>query len=261
MTASGRVRLTDNPARDAGGTWSPDCSRIAFTSNREGSVGSHDDIFTMNADGSNIVNLTRSPQIDHQPAWSPDGARIAFAREIQGNSDIYVMNSDGTGQTNLTNLAGLNLTPAWSPDGERILYTRYRQLTPEVYVMDSDGTGQTNITQHAATDGWASWSPDGGKIAFASNRHGDWQADPLWLPTLGTSIYKMNADGTGITRMTNNTSTDVGPLWSPDGQWISFTRVELQGPRVYIMKSDGTDLRFVVEGHGGAWSSCEYQGK
>ena len=40
VTASGRVRLTDNPARDAGGAWSPDCSRIAFTSNREGSVGS-----------------------------------------------------------------------------------------------------------------------------------------------------------------------------------------------------------------------------
>ena len=72
VTASGRVRLTDNPARDAGGAWSPDCSRIVFTSNRDGSVGRHDDIYTMNANGTDIVNLTRSPRGDSQPAWSAD---------------------------------------------------------------------------------------------------------------------------------------------------------------------------------------------
>ena len=109
ITAKGRVRLADNPARDAGGAWSPDCSRIAFTSNRTGSVGAHDDIYTMNPDGTNIVNLTKSPRPDSQPAWSPDGARIAYSSEFQGNSDIYVMNSDGTGQTNLTDMPGLNL--------------------------------------------------------------------------------------------------------------------------------------------------------
>ena len=258
VTAKGRVRLAGNPARDVGGAWSPDCSRIAFTSNRAGSIGSHSDIYVMDPDGTNIVNLTKSPSPDQQPSWSPDGTRIVYTSEVQGNSDIYMMNADGTGQTNLTNLAGLNRDPAWSPEGERILFTRYRGLTPEIYVMNSDGTLRSNLTQHEATDGWASWSPDGSNIAFASNRHADWQADPLWLPTLGTSIYVMNADGSGIARLTNSTSTDVGPRWSPDGQWLSFTRVELQGPRVYIMKSDGSDLKFVVEGRGGDWSSCKF---
>ena len=261
VTADGRARLTDNPARDAGGAWSPDCSRIAFASNREGSVGSDGDIYAMNADGTNVVNLTRSARDDLQPAWSPDGTRIAFASKDQGNADVYVMSSDGTGQTNLTDMPGLNLTPAWSPDGDRILFTRYRSLTPEVYVMNADGAQRSNLTQHQATDGWASWSPDGSKIAFASNRHGDWEADPLWLPTLGTSIYVMNSDGSGVARVTNSSSTDVGPRWSPDGEWISFTRVELEGPRVYIMRSDGTDVRFIVEGQGADWSSCEYQGE
>ena len=258
VNANGRVRLTDNPARDAGGAWSPDCSRIAFASNREGSVGSDGDIYTMHPDGTNVVNLTRTPRDDLQPAWSPDGTRIAFASKDRGNADIYVMNSDGTGQTNLTDLPGLNLTPAWSPNGERLLFTQFRTLTPEVYVMNADGTLRSNLTRHQATDGWATWSPDGGRIAFASNRHGDWEADPLWLPTLGTSIYMMNADGTGVTRLTNSSSTDVGPRWSPDGQWLSFTRVELKGPRVYIMRTDGTDLRFVVDGEGGGWSSCGF---
>ena len=261
VTAGGRVRLTDDPARDAGGSWSPDCSRIAFASNREGSIGSHDDIYTMNADGTDVVNLTKNPREDSQPDWSPDGTRIAYAGKIQGNSDIFAMNADGTGQTNLTDAPGLNLTPAWSPDGKWILFTRYRSLTPEVYVMDSDGAGKANLTRHEATDGWATWSPDGSKIAFASNRHGDWQADPLWLPTLGTGIYVMNADGTGITRLTTSSSTDVEPRWSPDGQWLSFTRVELEGPKVYVMRPDGSDLRFIVEGQGGSWSACQLEVK
>ena len=261
VTADGRVHLAGNPARDVGGAWSQDCSLIAFTSNRTGSVGGQSDVYTMNPDGSNIVNLTNSPRPDSEPTWSPDGTRIAYASEFQGNSDIYVMNSDGTGQTNLTKTPGLNRDPAWSPDGKLILFTRYRSLTPEIFAMNSDGTLRSNLSQHEATDGWASWSPDGSKIAFASNRHGDWQADPLWLPTLGTSIYIMNSAGTEITRLTNSTSTDVAPRWSPDGQWLSFTRVELEGPDVYIMRSDGSELRFVVDGHGGDWSSCELQGE
>ena len=261
VTADGRVRLTDDPARDTGGAWAPDCSRIAFSSNREGSVGLRGDIYTMNPDGTDVVNLTASARGDAEPAWSPDGTRIAFASTFQGNSDIYVINADGTGETNLTDMAGLNRSPAWSPDGERILFSRFRSLTPEVFVMNADGTGRTNLTQHEATDGWASWSPNGRKIVFASNRHGDWQADPLWLPTLGTSIYVMNADGTGVTRLTNSASTDVGPRWSPDGRWLSFTRVELQGPDVYVMRSDGSDQRFVVDGHGGNWSTCGLAGQ
>ena len=90
---------------------------IAFTCNRKGSIGFRNDIYTMDADGTNVVNLTKTRRDDSQTDWSPDGTRIAFASEIKGNTDIYVMNADGTGQTNLTNMPGLNLTPSWSPDG------------------------------------------------------------------------------------------------------------------------------------------------
>ena len=250
VTAGGTVRLADSPASDTAGVWSPDCSRIAFASDREGSVGFLGDIYAMDPDGTALINLSRSLRADSQPAWSPDGTRIAFTSLFEGNSDIYLMSADGADQTNLTNLAGVNRDPDWSADGKQILFTRFRERNPDVHLINADGTGQSNLTQHPATDGWAIWSPDGDKIAFASNRHGDGEADPLWLPTLGTSIYVMGPDGSGVKRLTQGSSTDVAPRWSPDSKWISFTRVELEGPRVYVMKSDGTDIAFLVEGQG-----------
>ncbi|HCU21954.1 MAG TPA: hypothetical protein DF698_03505, partial [Candidatus Atribacteria bacterium] len=48
--------------------WSPDGTKIAFTSHRDG----NNDIFTMNVDGSNFRNLTRNPADDTDPTWSPD---------------------------------------------------------------------------------------------------------------------------------------------------------------------------------------------
>jgi len=64
---SNPVRLTDNPAYDAYPAWSPDGTRIAFHSWRDGNW----EIYVMDADGSNPVNVTDNPSGDYSPAWSP----------------------------------------------------------------------------------------------------------------------------------------------------------------------------------------------
>ena len=72
-------RLTNNNALDVEPAFSPDGTKIAFSSTRDG--GDHD-LWVMNADGSNPVRLTDFGNDDEtEPAWSHDGTRIAFTRE------------------------------------------------------------------------------------------------------------------------------------------------------------------------------------
>jgi dipeptidyl aminopeptidase/acylaminoacyl peptidase len=69
-----------------------------------------DDLWVMDADGTNQTNLTNTPDTNEgQPAWSPDGTKIAFTGPGDlnedgsgGLGDIYVMDADGTNRTNLT---------------------------------------------------------------------------------------------------------------------------------------------------------------
>jgi Tol biopolymer transport system component len=90
--------LTDNPAWDLEPYWSPDGSRIVFTSNRDGNY----EIYVMDADGSNQQRLTDNPARDSHPSWSPDGSRIAFHSNRDGNMEIYMMDADGSNQQRLT---------------------------------------------------------------------------------------------------------------------------------------------------------------
>jgi Tol biopolymer transport system component len=100
---TGTVNLTNHPASDTEPYWSPDSTKIAFSSNRAG----NNDVFVMNADGTAVVNLTNNPvAFDGSPSWSPDGSKIYFHsdRDNLGVAyDCYVMNANGTGVTRLTN--------------------------------------------------------------------------------------------------------------------------------------------------------------
>ena len=86
-------------------------AKIAFMSNRDG----NEEIYLMNADGTNPVRLTQSPGSDWGPDWSPDGTKIAFHSLRDGNYEIYVMNADGTNLVNLTKHPALEAASAWFP--------------------------------------------------------------------------------------------------------------------------------------------------
>jgi PKD repeat protein len=209
------INLTNHARSDRYPVWSPDGTRIAFSSNRD---DANHEIYVMNADGSNVVRLTYTVGMaDFAPDWSPDGTRIAYTH----GTDIYVMNADGSNPINLT-AAGGGSHPAWSPDGTRIAFWAMRSDNIDIYVMNADGTGQTRLTTHAARDDGPSWSPDGTRIVY----------------TNANDISVMNADGSNQTRLTATTADERYPVWSPDGRQIAFTRDD----DLYVMNADGSNV-------------------
>jgi Tol biopolymer transport system component len=226
MNADGSspTRLTNNTDYDAFPAWSPDGTKIAFTTDRDGDY----EVYTMNADGTDQTNITNNTAVDWAPAWSPDGTKIAFATNRDGDHEIYAMNADGTGQTRLTtNTASDEEDPAWSPNGTKIAFVTNRANRNEIFTMNPDGSSQTNITNDSGDDDWPAWSPDGTKIAFGTYR----------FPNSRWEIYRMNADGTDQTPLTNG-SLDFRPDWSPDGTKIVF---ESDNNGIHVMNADGTN--------------------
>lgn len=103
--------LAEHPASDTDAVWSPDGSRIAFSSARSG----NHDIYVAHIDGGDIIQLTDHPEWDGHPAWSPDGSRIVFASRRDGNGAIYLMDADGSGLLKLTDHPGDDRRPSWRP--------------------------------------------------------------------------------------------------------------------------------------------------
>jgi Tol biopolymer transport system component len=242
---SGRQLLAANTTTPA---WSADGRRIVFVDGR----GFRVDIYVMKADGSGLRNLTRTPARDFDPVWSPDGRKIAFLRERDAgrwppnfqNFEVYVMNADGSGQRRLTGKTAH--APAWSPNGRRIAFVRGR----DVYVMNADGSGQRNLTGTTTDDAHSpAWSPDGHTIAFASGHC----SRPQPPPARCFDLYAVNADGSGLRRLTRNTN-DHAPAWSRDGRKIAFVSVRDGNREIYVMNADGSGQQRLTRNRAGDYS-------
>ncbi len=220
-----------------------DNGRIAFQSTRHGNW----EIYTMDADGSDVIRLTNIAADDERPGWSPDGTKIVFGSRRGGNADIYVMNADGSGVTRLTTHAGEDYAPQWSADGTKIVFRSSRDGNAEVYVMNTDGSNQANLTHNPADDNGPVWSPLGNKIAFSSDRAGN------------LNVYTMNVDGSGVVQLTEDPSDDFAAAYSPDGARIAF-RSHRAGnkPDIFVMNADGSSEANVTNhpanDRGPAWS-------
>ena len=145
------LRLTTNLDNDRFPAWSFDGGQIAFSRNNN--------IFTMNADGS---NQTQTTQFQGSSAitglgWSPDGTKLVFAR----GGNISVININGGNPTQLTSLGGSSF-PSFSPDGTRIVFSAGNR----VFVMNADGSNQTPITSDLRALQKPAWSPDSTRIVF-----------------------------------------------------------------------------------------------
>ena len=147
---------------------------------------------------------------------------------------IGVMTADGTNVVWKT-FNHLDLSPAWSPDGSVIALTSWHTPGPAVATIESVGSDVGSLFVYLIPGGMQpSWSPDGSKLVFAS-------IDAGFM-----SIFTANADGSGLTRLTSNTSGMEAqrPAWSPDGSMIAFVYHNAASDfRVAVMAADGTFLK------------------
>ncbi len=173
---------------------------------------------------------------------------VLFTGVANVNADIYAMNPDGSNVRRLTTDSTLERSPSFSPDNRKIVYVRRREGDgPEqLFTANPDGTKQTPLTM----PGWAEavdnprYSPDGTKIAFEATVRdtGDVLGDP------NTDIFVINADGSGLTRLTYEASEDRQPAWSPDGKTIVFASARAGDGymSIYTMTAGGLNVRLLV---------------
>ena len=239
---TGLKQLTFNTLEDYSPVFSPDGTKIVYTSRGDQTSNSQLDyeVYVMSSlDGTGKVNLTNNGTdvADFDPEFSPDGQWIAYesrgtqTSNPEGDYEVYRMNAlDGTVKKNLSNNGRDvgDFDPVYSPDGTKIAYRSSGKQTSnpegdyEVYRMNAlDGTGQINLSNNGTgvSDGFPVYSPGGTRIAYyssgiqTSNPQGDGE------------VYRMNTlDGTGKKNLSNNGSgvNDYGPVYSPDGTKIAY---------------------------------------
>jgi len=162
-TAGPQNVTNSSGARDDDADWSPDGTKIVFTSKptSDDPINPvHAEIYTINPDGTGLTRLTFNDYEERGPSWSPDGSRIVFAAGVGthggNNFEICVMNADGTNFVQLTDNAVFDATPTFSPDGQKIVF--HRSPAPqEMWMMNADGTGQMQLTFPPGTNNLASW--------------------------------------------------------------------------------------------------------
>lgn len=183
-------QLTKERGYCAEGSWSPDGKLIAFASNRrayEGKMTAEEkkkfeidpaymnDIYIMNADGTNVRRLTTAPGYDGGPFFSPDGKKICWRRfsENGATAEIMVMNVDGSNQRQLTRLNNMSWAPYFHPSGKYLIFTTNRHGFGnfELYLVAAEGPSRpVRVTYTKGFDGLPVFLPDGKRLSWTSNR-------------------------------------------------------------------------------------------
>ena len=185
------------------------------------------DIYTATDEGAGLDRIFGSPVYDAEATLAPGGDRIVFTSARDGDLDIYTMHTDGSDVRKLTDELGYDGGPFFNRDGTKIVYRAHHPETPDaiadyqrllaeglirpstldVWVMDADGSNKTRITNNGAANFGPFFHPSGEKIIFSSNMH-----DPRGRDF---DLYLINADGTGLERVTVHPDFDGFPMFNP----------------------------------------------
>ncbi len=221
---SGMQRVADYASQPA---FSPDGQRLAFRGWRDNDRG----IAVQDAFGGNRARLSNFLE-DALPSWRSDGQRLVFfsRRESDRKSRIYQVNASGGDNWELQQNGSpvLGEYQFWMPNGQIV----YRSVWPDqgIAIMNEDGSSYNPIFKDGSATA-PTMSPDNNWVAFMSQLGGGWE------------IYKADAQGGNLTRLTTNGANDGLPTWSPDGRSIAFISDREGGWAMWAMDENGGNQR------------------
>ncbi|MGQ4809405.1 Tol-Pal system protein TolB [Candidatus Entotheonellaceae bacterium PAL068K] len=191
--------------------------------------------------------------------WLMSGCRgylpLPFSRPARPDTPIPMASAPSASSPinqprQITSYPADAFAPALSPDGSRLLYASNRSGNLDIWLHDLKGSTPmppVQLTRDSATDTSPAWSPDGQRIVFVSHRT-DPQGDlfTLKLPRRATLPPR------DVTRLTDLTTADSHPVWSPDGRFIVYTgRTGPRQPENLWRYESSTGLRQQLTQDGG----------
>lgn len=239
MNADGTARrkLTKEDSPNFYPSLSRDGKHIVFSSRRDGNY----EIFIMDVSGENVTQLTDNIGSLYAPEISPKGNRIVFTVASGGKQAIWVMRIDGSNPHPLTDYFRDDIDSTWSPTGEKIAFASDRTGKTQLYVMNTDGSGVRQITHtELKIGGRSSWSPDGTRLAFYAG------------PQYERNIYLVDLDGKNIEQLTDG-GDNLGPCFSPDGQWIAFTSFRDGNNEIYTLHLADLSVHRITDNPNSDW--------
>lgn len=249
-TIGGTARaVTSHPSHDVGPVFSPDGSKIAFSSNRHGSY----DVFVVAARGGKPTRLTFDSATDMTCGWTPDGKHVLF-RSARGTAypqtwELFTVPVEGGKVSRVS--AGEAKDGAFSPKGDRIAYVRgpgswYRKgyrgsSNDDLWVCNADGTNNQRLTTFNGQDHSPMWSPDGNNLYYVSEHHGTANVVCLPLAALDNSSKSLEPR-----KLTDHADEGVRRARiSGDGKWIVYEC----GADLWVVgtKSDSKPRKVAIE--------------
>jgi TolB protein len=219
--------LTSNKSINLSPAWSPDGSKICYTSYKDGNP----DLYVLHLQSNLQSRISSARGLNSAPAWSPDGRSIALTLTRDGNAEIYLLEVENKMLKRLTFNRAIDCSPSWSPSNRELAFTSDRSGSPQIYIMDSDGLNVRRLTFEGNYNDSPSWSPHGDKIAFASRTD------------TGFDIYTIDVTGENLMRLTDSSGSNEDPCWSPNGFALIFSSTRSGRKALYSMFWDGSDQK------------------
>ena len=203
------VRITNTGVDESQPTWSPDGTRLAYTSpDGDG----RPQVFWLRIDDLLPNRLLFRSESESDPAWSPEGTWVAFAAldENGVSQGLFIGNPSGVDRIPITQSP--DRFPVWSPNGKKLAFVSTRDENPEIYVLKigNDGPdGQARrVTENPAGDFAPEWSPNNKDVAFLTDRSG------------GQDIYVVSEKGENVRALTRNDVDELSFSWGAGGQIV-----------------------------------------